>query len=164
MIPKIIRSILEGSEDAKATIAQRDFLAAMASIERLSPDSQELIAFSVERVMENLAKDSREYLPEQYHQDKDYLLFVDSKGLKLLAEHYFSKARVHKGSADITVAGAGVALELAGYYLLSRSWQDFNHTINIDALGNSATLIGLDIEQRVHVFLKKYGRSLPRSC
>lgn len=162
---KFIRSILQGRDDAKAAIAQPEFLAAMELIESLPPVSQEVIAFAVERVMmKNLPEQSRKYLPEQCHQDKDYLQFVDSKGLKLLAEHYFSQARIRKASADLTEKGAGLALELVGYYLLSRSWQDFDHTVNMDAPGLGAPIIGSQIETRIHAFLKKQGRSLPRSC
>jgi len=163
MISKIFHSLLEGREDAKATIAQRDFLAVMASIESFSSDSQELIAFSFVHAMKGFAKQARATLPEHCHQD--YIQFMDSSGLKLVAEHYFSQARIHKaGGADLPTKAAGLALELVGYYLVSRSWQDLNHTINIDAIGNSATMIGLDIEERIHAFLKKSGQTLPRSC
>ena len=165
MVFKFIRSIHEGRDDAKAAIALPEFLATMDSIERLPAHSQDVIAFSVEHgLMKTLAEDSRNYLPEQRHQDKDYLQFVDSKGLKLLAEHHFSQARIHKDDADVTKKNVGLALELVGYYLLSRSWQDLDHTINTDAPGLGATMIGSQIETRIHAFITKYGRSLPRSC
>ncbi len=153
-------------DDADAAITLPKFLAAMDLIESLPSLSQEVIAFGVERVlMKDIAEHFRKYLPEHCHQDKDYLQFVDSKDLKLFAEHYFSEARSHKVSVDSTPIGAGVAgLELVGYYLLSRSWQDFDHTINIDAPGLGATMIGMKIETRIHAFLKKQGRSLPRLC
>jgi len=165
MVFKFIRSILEGRDDAKAAIALPDFLATMDFIERLPAHSQDVIAYSVElAMMKNLAEQSRKYLPKQCHQEKDYLQFVDSKGLKLLAEHHFSQARIHKGDADLTKKNAGLALELVGYYLLSRSWQDLDHTINIEAPGMGAAMIGVQIEARIHAFIKKYGRALPRSC
>ncbi len=163
MVFKFIRPFLEGIDDAKAAIAQPQFLAAMASIERLSPDSQDLIASAFLHAMEGIAKQARATLPDHCHQD--YInYFMDSARLQLVAEHYFSQARIHKPSADLIAKGAGLALELVGYYLLSRSWQDFDHTISIDAPGLGAKIVGREIENRIHAFLKNQGRSLPRSC
>lgn len=161
---KFIRSILQGRDDAKAAIAEPEFLVTMDFIESLPPVSQELIAFAIQRAMDNLAKGARENLPEQCRQDKDYLQFLDSKRLKLLAEHYFSQARIHRAGVEATEQAAQLALQLVGYYLLSRSWQDFDHTVNIDAPGLGAPIIGSQIETRIHAFVKKQGRSLPRSC
>lgn len=162
-----IRSIHEGRDDANAAIALPEFLTIMDLIERLPANSQDAIAFSVEKaLMEKVAEDFRKYLPEQYHQEKDYLQFVDSKRLRLRAEHLLTEARSHKISVDSTPTfPPGVATSwLVGYYLLSRSWQDFAHTINIDAPGLGATMIASQIETRIHAFITKYGRSLPRSC
>jgi hypothetical protein len=159
MVFKFIRAILEGRDDAKAVIAERDFLAAMTSIERLSPDSQAEIARGFVYVMEEFAKQVRAAFPEDRHQD--YLQSLNSKFLRLQAEHYFAKARIHKARADLAEKSAGLALELVGYNFLSRSWQDIDHTINIDAPEFSAGMIGPIIESRIQAFLVKYGQTLP---
>lgn len=169
MVFDFIRSFIEGRDDAKAAIAEPEFLKTMDLIANLAPSFQETIAFGVEHeLMKTLAEDLRKNLPEHCQQDKDYLQFMTSKGLKLLAERYFSFARramTNPGSASEHTAISGVAaLELVGYYLLSRSWQDLDHTINIDAPGLGSTMIGFGIERRIGAFLRKHGRSLPRSC
>lgn len=174
MITKMIRAVVEagravrvGRDDAKAAIAEPEFLKTMGLIEGLAPNSQELIAYAVEReLMERLAEKCRKYLPVDCQQEKDYLLFTDSKGLRLLAEDYFSAARRLLSNVDGSPVGPAAvgAFELVGYYLLSRSWQDFNHDINIDAPGFGSGMIGFRVERRIGALLRKYGRTLPRSC
>jgi len=169
MVFQFIRSIVEGRDDAKAAIAEPKFQTTMDLVEKLPQLSQETVALGIEHVlMGRLAEGTRKHLPAHCQQEKDYLQFVDSKGLQVLAEDYFAGARrvmLNQDSAPERTVISGVAgLELVGYYLLARSWQDFDHTINIDAPGLGATMIGHRIETRIHAFLKKYGRSLPRSC
>lgn len=165
-IRQIIRPILEGRDDARAAIAQPRFLTTMELIEKLSPTWQKVIAKIVEQaLMKQLAEKYRKDLPAHCQQDKDYLQYADSKALRLLAENYLSEARRHNICFDSTPEGPGVAaLELVGYYLLSRSWQDSDHSMNVDAPGLGAPMIGLKIEKRIHAFMKKHDRSLPRSC
>lgn len=177
MVFKFIRSIREGvgaiqegRDDAKAAMAEPKFLATMDLVETLSPVAQDVIAELVERA---LVKDIREryakylHLPEQSRQGIEYLRTADSKNLRLLAEHFFSEGRRVKVGIDSSPNGPGVAVfELLGYYLLAQSWQDLEHTANIDAPGLGARMIGLRIEMRIHAFLgkQKQGRSLRRSC
>lgn len=162
MVFEFIRSIVQGRDDAKAAIAEREFLKTMDLIENLAPSLQETITFGVEHELMTRAEEYRRCLPAHCQQDKDILQFINSKGLKFLAEDYFSHARIHKADTDIMKKSAGFAFDLIGYYLLSRSWQDMDHTINIDAPGLGATMIGLRIETRIHAFVKKYEGSLPR--
>lgn len=165
-IRQAIRSIHEGRDDARAAIAQPRFLTTMELIEKLSPTWQKVIAKIVEQgLMTQLADKYRKNLPAHCQQDKDYLQYADSKALRLLAESYFSEARRHNIGFDSSPEGPGVAaLELVGYYLLSRSWQDLDHSMNVDAPGLGARMIGLTIEKRIQAFISKHGRSLPRSC
>jgi hypothetical protein len=174
MIGKMVRAVLQagravrvGRDDAKAAIAEPEFLTTMELIETLPPQSRELIALGVEHELtEKLREQCRKYLPPHNHQDKDYLQFVGSGSLARLAEGYFSMARRVIQTADMTPDGPGIALvatfELVGYYLLSRSWGDFDHGISIDAPGLGSGVIGVGIERRIGELLRKHGRALPR--
>lgn len=159
-------AVNQGRDDAKAAIIEPKFAAAINLVETLPPTLQAATAYAVELgIMKNIAEAYRKNLPQQFQQGKDFLEFVDSNQLMLLAEHYLSKARSHNISVNSTPAGAGVAaLELVGYYLFARSWQDMNHSINFDAPGQGACMIGQRIENRICVFMTKQGRSLPRGC
>lgn len=167
-IRQAIRSIREGGDDAKALTAQPKFLATMDFVERLPQPRQEAIAQWVElSLMTELAAKCRQNLPAHCQQDRDYLQYVDSRALRDLAENYLSAARRHKISLDGASEGedmAVAAIQLIGYYLLSRSWQDLGHSLNIDAPGFGAPMIRLTIEKRIATFIRRHGRSLPRSC
>ncbi len=139
----------------------------MQLLDRLPPLTQEVVAFGIEReLMEKLATTCRSELPANCRGDSDYLGFLTPKGLKALAESYFSSARatLPKVSGAPEAVAAVAALELTGYYLLARSWQDLERPIDINAPGLGAQMIGFNMERQIGAFLRKYGRAVPRSC
>lgn len=161
MIFKLIGTLLDGREDAKATIAKQKVLEIMDAIESesFSPDLREAIAFGFVRLVKRYGEAARAALPE--HCRQNYTAYLDSIDLKRAADHFFSEARTNLASEDLTRQIVGVSHDLAGYYLLSRSWQGIDHTVNSNAPEDSAPIIGVGIDRRIHAFLEKFGQMPP---
>jgi hypothetical protein len=169
MVFKLIRSVLDGREDANANLSRKQFLALLDSIQQYPLESQVLIAEGFIHGMARYSANIKSTLPE--HCREDYIQSVSYSELKRMAENLFALSAKMAGGMSPGEVLAALSGQLQAYYFLSRAWQDFDHSMSRSDRGStdasmvySAPVVGAFIESTIHGFLRKCGQTLARNA